>query len=852
MKNTTSSIVVAGDALVDWFEACSGSSQSRLDAKKDVPNWKTYPQGHRWIMPGGALLLAEFLRAAAGSRVIGPAVRGLRQIPAGRIIRSYANAAAFPMSTLRGDEGKKVYRLSDYAGFEGPEKKLPPPPAIKGDDANAALVVLDDSNNGFRDQPLSWPKAIRENKKPIIIYKTSWPFAQGQLWDRLISHCADRLVTIVTVDDLRLEGVHISRRLSWERTVKDLLWQYNNHHSFQPLQQGAFLIVRFGVEGAVLICNREKNNKAMLFYDPAFGEDSFGQFYPGIMPGMGCAFTAALAALVTNPDKTEIQKGIQMGLLSARELWKRGFGSEIDKFAYPYSCFAPNFPKKGAIVQVLLPDFLAENSDQAEKWSLLHDLAESGLEQAARYYVEYGKDTALDRVPSARYRDLYSIDRSEIESYRSIHNLIQEYLWSAKKTKPLAVAVFGAPGAGKSFGISEIAESIAPGSIKKIEFNLSQFISMHDLISAFHKIRDISLGGAIPLVFFDEFDSAFNTKLGWLKYFLGPIQDGAFREGETVHPLGKAVFVFAGGIYHTYAEFAQIKTQTHSDQQEAQCDCFDEEAKSAKLPDFISRLRGYIDIKGPNPVGDDDPYFVIRRALLWRFLIASNARHLVDANKKLLVDPGVLRALLKVPCFKHGVRSMLAILDMSMLAQRKSFEPAALPSKSQLNLHVDADAFYDLVLRDALLSSQLEKIAQAIHEQFLQDHQGRKPASDPAMQPWERLEDKFASSNRAAAADIPTKLEAIGCNFEAARGILKPFSFSKNEIELLAKMEHERWNRERTAAGWTLGPRDPDNKITPYLVAWELLPEEIKEYDREAVRAIPQAMVNAGFKIFKK
>ncbi|MBK8280226.1 MAG: hypothetical protein IPK94_09000 [Saprospiraceae bacterium] len=58
----------------------------------------------------------------------------------------------------------------------------------------------------------------------------------------------------------------------------------------------------------------------------------------------------------------------------------------------------------------------------------------------------------------------------------------------------------------------------------------------------------ISTSGKTPLIFFDEFDTAYNSKaLGWIQYFLAPMQDGVFKDGEKLHPLGKAIFVFAGG-----------------------------------------------------------------------------------------------------------------------------------------------------------------------------------------------------------------------------------------------------------------------------------------------------------------
>ena len=130
-----------------------------------------------------------------------------------------------------------------------------------------------------------------------------------------------------------------------------------------------------------------------------------------------------------------------------------------------------------------------------------------------------------------------------------------EYISTKNTVRPLSIAVFGTPGSGKSFGIVEVANSIASNLIKKLDFNLSQFRSPLDLVNAFHKVRDIVLEGKIPLVFFDEFDSALEGKLGWLKYFLAPMQDGVFREGDSIHPIGKAIFVFAGGTSSTFKEF---------------------------------------------------------------------------------------------------------------------------------------------------------------------------------------------------------------------------------------------------------------------------------------------------------
>ena len=230
--------------------------------------------------------------------------------------------------------------------------------------------------------------------------------------------------------------------------------------------------------------------------------------------------------------------------------------------------------------------------------------------------------------------------------------------------RPLSIAVFGTPGSGKSFGVTEVAASIAPNLIEKIDFNLSQFQGVNDLIAAFHKVRDIVLNGKLPLVFFDEFDSTFGENLGWLKYFLAPMQDGTFREGDSVHPIGKAIFVFAGGTSSTYEGFCGEEIKD-----EDKIESFTNTFKNAKGPDFVSRLRGYVNILGPNQTDKKwDQLFIIRRAMLLRSLLIRKAPYLINDNGEAQVDNGIIRALLKIPKFKHESRSMEAILEMSMLS----------------------------------------------------------------------------------------------------------------------------------------------------------------------------------------
>jgi hypothetical protein len=427
-----------------------------------------------------------------------------------------------------------------------------------------------------------------------------------------------------------------------------------------------------------------------------------------------------------------------------------------------------------------------------------------------------------------------------------------EYLGQEDSKRPLSIAVFGPPGAGKSFGVVQVAQSITTKKVKKIEFNVAQFNSTQDLVTALHNVRDIALTPEIPLIFFDEFDATFEGELGWLKYFLAPMQDGKFKDGQTMHPIGKAIFVFAGGTARTLQEFSGEHLKDNPDKYSR----YKEKFKSAKGPDFLSRLRGYVNILGPNPVeGKTDNFYVIRRAMLLRSMLKLTGarKYVFDSRGRARIDDGVLRAFLKIPRFEHGARSMEAIIQMSMLKGRKSFEQAALPPAEQLNLHVNAEEFNRLVVRDVLLAGARDLIARAIHEKFRKDQKGKKEENDASMQPWENLREDLKESNRQQADDIPGKLRKIKCGYSPVVD-RKPAAlvFTEDEVEILAELEHERWVKERLLAGWSYGnERDVDRKISPHLVEWKALPEDIREYDRATVRGIPQFMADAKFEIYR-
>jgi hypothetical protein len=149
---------------------------------------------------------------------------------------------------------------------------------------------------------------------------------------------------------------------------------------------------------------------------------------------------------------------------------------------------------------------------------------------------------------------------------------------------------------------------------------------------------------------------------------------------------------------------------------------------------------------------------------------------------------------------------------------------------------------------ELVLGGSFERIAVAIHRRWcaVQLAAGKEAPS------WSELDESLKESNRAQARDIPVKLRSIGCAIAPLHDMsAAAFEFTDKEFETLAIAEHKRWVTERLKAGWRLGPRDIEQKTSPYLIPFEELPDDIADLDRDVVRQIPDALALVDLKVIR-
>ncbi|MGO9304024.1 MAG: hypothetical protein ACLP3R_10025, partial [Candidatus Korobacteraceae bacterium] len=639
--------------------------------------------------------------------------------------RAYQLWKRFPKT--RQEEGQKesIWRVETLMGCEAvvPEKRLA---ADFGPDdtLDPALLVIDDLNLGFRSVPSDhlrrlWPKTLCEGGKPKhVVVKTSEAADDSPLWRFLLDPgTAPNVTVVMSACTLRDRGAAMTKSLSWDRTIEELDAELLTGESARHLGQFGRVVVQFEDEGVAVYEQKDDSLKFVGFlYDPQHHEGAWRRSFPGTMFGNLSILTAALVRHIVRPADYPLSIALARAVAAGRRNRELAGGSgpklnlretsqQIQKklmpaieemkaagYSEPLSQFATAFPPLPKLLfgfrsRAILADHTGARSD------LLRDLVGYSKDPVMSDYdfellvakgveiVLRGAEKALTTAPRAHYGKYFTVDRTEIERLHAIRNLILNYSGSKQK-RPLSIAVFGPPGSGKSFAIKELMSTIEQAHKEDcLTFNLAEFKDEADLHNAFQQVRDLSLRGRIPLVFWDEFDS---EKMRWIKHFLVPMQDAEFVVQGHAHPFARAIFVFAGGTCSSFDKFAQ--------QQEAY--------REQKLPDFVSRLRGHLDMKGPNPSGWEpgkndmaarraaDPAYVLRRAIILRVSLSEYCPELV---KRGAVSTAIINGFLRAEYFKHGARSMDAIISMSQFHGAPRFEASMLPPEDLLHLHVSED-----------------------------------------------------------------------------------------------------------------------------------------------------------------
>jgi hypothetical protein len=152
------------------------------------------------------------------------------------------------------------------------------------------------------------------------------------------------------------------------------------------------------------------------------------------------------------------------------------------------------------------------------------------------------------------------------------------------------------------------------------------------------------------------------------------------------------------------------------------------------------------------------------------------------------------------------------------------------------------------------LLDNLEKLAIAIHEKFNQKQLENHPEKPLAYPRFTDLPDTLKYSNLRQARSIFSMLELMEWEIRPIDSQGEPIlKITKEEVDVLARFEHDEWMKERLSSGWRYGEeKNVDKKISPYLIPFDELDKEIKKLDQDSIRNIPELLELIGMAIYQK
>jgi hypothetical protein len=567
---------------------------------------------------------------------------------------------------------------------------------------------------GFLILQVSAEQQIDDEKKAIL---TTYI-------DNIRENLRERFVVLTSSGFFAAAGFSVVDNSSWEAAADSLLRVWDSEpgasgrdeptrNLIEALLKCPDVMVRHKAHGLIRFRLNKRKKKIRSLYYLVYSEHSVAP-QPGFLLGFSTLLTGSLVRALVQPVARGLAAALDLGLkdgIYRCTLFSAGGYVDEEGKIFDNNWGAKVLQKKARkwVWSVKLRDSVSRSLSSGPPWSVLTRLVETaaGVEnqedqeikvnmikekalEVARAIVCNGLDKAQQwhHLPVVRFGAMKVVDRRTFEDYWEIQESIQQYLRKpsrGQRERPLSLAVFGAPGGGKSYGVKQLALAIGGQKLKSppTEVNVAQFTSVRELHRVFLHVRDVSLTGVVPLVFFDEFDASWEKRaFGWLRYFLAPMQDGEFGGSTRRTQFGKAIFIFVGGVNHSFEMFnGRMQNRDFIE---------------AKGPDFVSRLARHLDVLGIDDRPDDDICYLIRRAVLIRDKLQDLHGSIIDPKTgEAGIDKRVVDALLGVPKFKHGVRSLEAIIQTSRVPPgTRFFHWGSLPPQDQLEMHVPVREFY--------------------------------------------------------------------------------------------------------------------------------------------------------------
>ena len=192
--------------------------------------------------------------------------------------------------------------------------------------------------------------------------------------------------------------------------------------------------------------------------------------------------------------------------------------------------------------------------------------------------------------------------------------------------------------------------------------------------------------------------------------------------------------------------------------------------------------------------------------------------------------------------------------DAALPKDRQFDEPEWQDCPNLLRLPLDAMTLRAFLLTDQLpcKRDELARAAERSHE----EHVRSVISQEPGLLPWKDLSEDLKLSNFHQVAYAEDILNTAGFGVRPMDDPQRPLvdlqaALGEEGLSRLAEMEHGRWNVERLLSGWRHAEtKDVVKKHSPYLVPWNKLPLDVRQYDLNVIRGLPARFREAGLEVY--
>ena len=881
----TNSVLVCGDLIIDHHT---------FKGRRKKAAWKTAIGTEVISTLGGAHLTYSLIRRFENGKEADCWYDP--ELAMNAIRAEHPENQAYAEWDVARDGTRRFKRGLGYGVVQDIRKSLDYERIHKSSIDNVDLMVIDDGALGFRHSSVTSDMP----RYKCCILKTNQPLLDGYLWKTLMNReRIDRLITLISIEELREYDIKVSKGVSWEQTCLDLCYELVHHSLLKQLIKCKFIVVSIGAAGAVVIKNgsRKKSAEFALAYDPGFLEGEWEAKQSVDAIGQMCGFTAGFTQNMLNRDVHDLEKitisdligCAKSGTLYLRNMIRTKNGwpvptdgsdpetiSGSDLASQAETAFSDAFipspywyrPRNEYIKESSWSIFFNNYDRKLQLSETINNYTENKVLLAASWTARNGLQT-LKHIPYLECRKLLTIDRHEIESLRNIRELMSQYI-ASESARPFNLGVSGPPRSDRRFAVKQIVYShFGKKEFKKrgvfLTFNLAQFLDKKDISGAFHLIRDQVMQGKLPFVFWEDIDSG-NFK--WLRYLLSPMKDGLIQEKNDIRRTGQCIFIFTGSsehgkfLYKPYEPEAGRVSKKTLKRERKRTKLF----KTSKVLDFRNNLNASLSLWSVNR---EDGYnadhenlifgyqadfmYPVRRALYLRSELG------MKNNRKLKMDPGLTMAFLKTREYKNGARSMSQILEHFKKDSSRKISRSDLPSVKFMSKHVDFDEFMTITNSNRAGKLPVEDLAKAIQITWLEN--GNENNSPQAVnQVYDTLPVDLKFDYLLTAKRILNMLSAMG--FKVVRKEdLRPtmmvefkmrFIKDADELEFLAGEEHRGWTGARKKAGWRKSSlRNDYLKRDPDLVKYKNLKSREREKFRNTIQYIPDYFEKLNYKIVR-